>query len=296
MFTQFFGSYLLNNKIVTPQQLSSALEAKSATRVKLGVLAINAGFMTAEQVEQVHEKQMTVDKRMGDIAVEMRFITEEQVETLLSSQKTGALLIGQALVDSGSLTNQQFEKALNNYKNENKITDQDFTSSQNIKSEGVISDFYDIKDCDFIAYYINLLFKNIIRFIGDDFTPLKASEDESYFCPTFACQDICGAFSAFTAIGGTDDSVIAFASRFAKENLTANDAYTQSAVGEFMNLNNGLFTVNMSNNHNIELALEPQWVKKDITVHPSNKSTDNSFVLPISFTFGTIVFVLSKIS
>lgn len=38
MFTQFFGSYLLNKKIVSPANLRVALEKKDTTRVKLGVL------------------------------------------------------------------------------------------------------------------------------------------------------------------------------------------------------------------------------------------------------------------
>ena len=91
MFTQFFGSYLLNKKIVSPANLRVALEKKDTTRVKLGVLVINAGYMTAKQVDAVHKKQATVDKRRGDIAVDMGYLTEAQVEELLSSQKTGCL-------------------------------------------------------------------------------------------------------------------------------------------------------------------------------------------------------------
>lgn len=116
MFTQFFGSFLLNRKIVSPANLRVALEKKDTTRVKLGVLAINAGYMTAKQVDAVHKKQATVDKRIGDIAVDMGYLTEAQVEELLSSQKTGCLLLGQALVDMGCLTNEEFETVLNDYK------------------------------------------------------------------------------------------------------------------------------------------------------------------------------------
>ena len=75
MFTQFFGSYLLNKKIVSAANLRVALEKKDTTRVKLGVLAINAGYMTAKQVDAIHKKQATVDKRIGDIAVDMGYFT-----------------------------------------------------------------------------------------------------------------------------------------------------------------------------------------------------------------------------
>ena len=57
MFTQFFGNYLLNQRLVSPEQLTEALELQKTTRLKLGVLAINAGYMTAAQVDEVHNAQ-----------------------------------------------------------------------------------------------------------------------------------------------------------------------------------------------------------------------------------------------
>ena len=57
MFTQFFGNYLLNSGLVSPEKLSDALGRLSETKLRLGVLAINAGIMTAEQVDKVHAEQ-----------------------------------------------------------------------------------------------------------------------------------------------------------------------------------------------------------------------------------------------
>ena len=53
MFTQLFGNYLINKNIVTPAQLSEAIKVKNTTRLKLGVLAINAEYMNSTQVEEV---------------------------------------------------------------------------------------------------------------------------------------------------------------------------------------------------------------------------------------------------
>ena len=171
MFTQFFGSYLLNRKIVSPANLRVALEKKDTTRVKLGVLAINAGY-----------------------------ITEAQVEELLSSQKTGCLLLGQALVDMGCLTNEEFETVLNDYKKENRLTDKDFSSESNEKTENVISSFFAIEGeyKDYCSEYVNVLFKNLIRFVGDDFTPLQSAVTDSN--DTAVIQEFCGDFNAVSAI------------------------------------------------------------------------------------------------
>lgn len=90
MFTQFFGSFLLNRKIVSPANLRVALEKKDTTRVKLGVLAINAGYMTAKQVDAVHKKQATVDKRIGDIAVDMGYLTERKSKSFFRARRPDA--------------------------------------------------------------------------------------------------------------------------------------------------------------------------------------------------------------
>ncbi|MBE6901294.1 MAG: hypothetical protein E7478_02360, partial [Ruminococcaceae bacterium] len=65
MFTQLFGHFLLNNNIITAEQLRAALEVKNNTHAKLGAMAIDAGYMTANQVDMVHEEQKRVDKRIG---------------------------------------------------------------------------------------------------------------------------------------------------------------------------------------------------------------------------------------
>lgn len=57
MFTQYFGQYLLNKGYLTPEQLHYGLENQNNTRLKLGVLAVNAGYMTADDAENINEAQ-----------------------------------------------------------------------------------------------------------------------------------------------------------------------------------------------------------------------------------------------
>ncbi|NCC86443.1 MAG: chemotaxis protein CheX [Clostridia bacterium] len=290
MFTQLFGNYLLNNRIVTPPQLAEAIETKSTTRLKLGVLAINAGYMNSVQVEEVSETQTRVDKRFGDIAVEKGYLVETQVDELLSSQKKGYLLIGQALVDKGYITNSVFEQSINNYKKEYKITNDDFIYEDN--NNDVISKLYDLNSFsnpENYTYYITLLFKNLIRFIGDDFTPLNSNNTTSVSTlKNVAIQKVCGDFSVLTAIEADDATYIEFASRFAKENLSIIDDYTNASVSEFLNLHNGLFTVNMSNEREIELELNPQDVF-------ANKEANlkNAIIIPVDFVFGKVNFIIA---
>lgn len=293
MFTQFFGNYLLNQRLVSNWQLIEALELQKNTKLKLGVLAINAGYMTAAQVDEVHAAQQRMDKRMGDIAVEMGYLTQEKVTELLSSQKMGHLLLGQALVDKGYMTNRQFETALNEYKQANQISDIDFTSSQKKKVETAIRSFYNFnsfKNADLFTEYLALLFKNLIRFIGDDFAPLDSKLVTDYPTIWLASQVITGKFSAFTAIEGTETAFISFASRYAEETFTDNDEYVKASIAEFLNLHNGLFTVNMSNERQLELGMAPQLVDNKRLL----KTSSDMFCIPICFPFGTVNILLSN--
>lgn len=293
MYTQFYGNYLLNNGYITASQLAEALEIKKNTRVKLGVLAINAGIMNAEQVEVVHNAQERVDKKFGDLAIELGFMTPEELETLLSSQKTGTLLLGQALVDKGYMDNKNFEKSIKEYKETYKISDTDISEiTDSVKN--IITDFYHFENHSnkrTLTDYVTLLFKNIIRFIGDDFTPLEPSVKNSFKCINVSSQNIVGPFSAFTAIEAKDDAFCAFASVFAGEEIKDINEFTFAATGEFLNLHNGLFTVNMSNEKNIELEMKPQIANR----HSILSLVGCGFCIPVAFSFGTVNFIVSNI-
>ena len=292
MYSQFFGNYLLNNKLVTAKQLAEAMEIKSETRMKLGVLAINAGYMNARQVETVHDEQQRVDKKFGELAVEFGYMTLEQVNKLVASQKTGFLVLGQALVDMGYLTNSQFSNAINDYKLKYKIKSEDNFSATSAAMISIVSEFYHFGNASCtktVTEYISLLLKNIIRFIGDDFTPLEATLINNFKCERVISQQICGKFSAFTAIEANDSTIAEFASHFAQEELNTVDEYTAAAVGEFLNLHNGLFAVNMSNDNDIELELQPQNAEHNTVLDLKT----NAFCVPIVFTFGTVNFIIS---
>ncbi|MBD5136667.1 MAG: chemotaxis protein CheX [Lachnospiraceae bacterium] len=294
MFTQFFGNYLLNQNLVTPEQLIDGLQAKNNTRMKLGVLAINAGYMTASQVEMVHMKQSTMDKRFGDIAIECGFVTSEQIDELLSQQPQGYLLLGQAFVDKGYMTNAEFEDAIRTYKEKYSLSDNDLNEGEDSKSDVMIDSLIDLSDMPnsgLYKQYIVLMMNNLIRFTGDDYTPLepefKIDSDSEVYITT---QDITGEFNVKTGLIADEKTLIDFACRYAGEELTEMDEYVDAAACDFMNLHNGLFTVNVSNEHEIELKLTPPSTVKGV----NSEDINDIIVLPVQYPFGIIKFLITK--
>ena len=291
MFTQFFGNYLLRKQLISPENLSEAFQIQKNTRLKLGVLAINAGYMTADQVEKAHDQQQRADKRIGDVMVEMGFLTSEQVEELLKTQPSGHLLLGQALVDKGYMTTEQFETALRSYKEETSISDSDFDDVNEAAAQKLVNNFYDFSSSSssvYMAKYVSMLFKNLIRFIGGDFTPMEAHGLDGALSNVI-CQKISGGMNAVTIVATDPTAMAEFASRFAKEHLIANDEYTQACVSEFLNLHNGLFAVNISNDTGIELQLEPQSYEENIDAG----GLEEACVIPVFFSFGMVNFIIS---
>ena len=142
MFTQLFGNYLLNKKLVTPQELKDVLDFQKTVHIKLGVMAVNAGFMSANNVNAVHRMQSKADKKFGELAIEMGFLDEEKLEILLGTQKSGHLLLGQAMIDKKYMTLEQFEETFNNYKKDYKLTGEQLHLLQNGDAEGAINAFY----------------------------------------------------------------------------------------------------------------------------------------------------------
>lgn len=288
MFTQFFGNYLVSEEIITQQQLFDAIQYKKNIKVKLGVLAINAGLLTSRDVERIHCRQTTEDKPFGDIAVSMGLVSQEQINDLLVSQMPDYLLLGQALLDEDYLDSASFESALKTYKERYSIEDSDLKETNSKKYTNIIKSFFDFSKStnpDLMAEYSELLIKNLIRFIGDDFILLNPDDfDFSNYKKCYA-QNIMLEFSTALYVFGEDETLIQFASRFAGEEFTEMNEYIDASLSDFINTHNGLFIVNLSQEKGMELTLTPPEVRP---IEPLPRDT---FILSAKYPFGTINFL-----
>ena len=291
MYAQFFGNYLLNNNAVTPEQLSAAIEKIGHTHMKIGTLAMHKGYMTAAEVDEVCFLQTREDKRFGEIALERNYLFEDQLEDLLKSQNPDYLLLGQALVDAGALTNNELEALIVEYQEESEIDDVVSIKSADQTSQ-LIENFLLVAerpvDKDTITY-LRLMFNALVRFIGDDFTPLSPVTVTEYEPNCFISQKMTGPITCTSSIDMEPEVAIAFASRYAKMEFTEFDEYVQASLEDFLNLHNGLFTVNMSANVSMELTLEPPVHVTD----PVIELDENTLIIPVIYTFGTIYIFLT---
>ncbi|MCI8280618.1 MAG: chemotaxis protein CheX [Lachnospiraceae bacterium] len=292
MYTQVFGNYLLNTGMVTTEQLLSAISTQSSARVNLGTLAIHKGYMTASEAERIFILQTHQDKRFGELAVEEGYLTSEQVTELLQSQVPGYVLLGQVLIDQGVVSATQMQNIVTDYCSEFEIDDLEEYEEQSDLVHHLLTDI-DSEEEDtkeYINEYLLLLFNNLIRFIGDDFTPLNVIKIPEV--PTERCtsQSLdCPAFHVESALNMESATAVEFASRYAQDQFTEFDDYVRASMEDFLNLHNGLFVVNMSNDFSLEVTLDPP-VTQDDSLFSLGEST---YIFPIMFPFGIVHFICS---
>lgn len=291
MYAQFFGNYLLSRGAITGEQLIQAMQKKSASRMRLGTLAMHAGYMTAHEVEQVVAMQTQQDARFGELAVREGYLTEEQVTELLKSQSPDFLQLGQTLVDEGILNNQQLQDLMLEYQSENELQENDYSYETMDSINHLVENFFANAQRPLSTHeiaFVRLLFTNLVRFIGDDFTPVTPYLCKEY--PTNVCvsQQVNGQFSAKISIDMPKTTCIDFASRYVDEEFSDFNEYVQASLEDFLNLHNGLFNINMSNDFSIELTLTPPMTE---TAELLTFETE-AYLFPIVYPFGIIHFVL----
>ncbi|MDD2482471.1 MAG: hypothetical protein PHC44_07035 [Lutispora sp.] len=288
MFGQLFGNYLLNKAWITPAQLKEALDEQKNARVKIGVLAVNSGYMTADQISEVHNMQMKVDKRFGEIAIELNYLTSEQLEELLATQKQDYLLLGQVLVDKGYLTYNQFEKALSEYKREFSLSEEQFKVVQQGNTDALVKLYLEIPN-EIYVDYISLFIRNIVRFIDTTVCIEESFELDELQASNLVYQQIKGYPNIFTGLVLDDNVLLDIASRFSGEQLNLGDELVEGSIGEFLNLHNGIFLINMSNN-GIELQMDSQSLNGFCNV----KNKSGGYVIPFTINSGKFYLVLAE--
>jgi len=284
MFNQYFGNFLLNKGYISPGQLTDALEYQKSVHLKLGVIAINAGYMTPAQVEEIHNMQKRVDKRFGELAIEKGYINEAQLNEMLATQKQGHLMLGQALIDRKHLTIEQLQEALESYKKESGMSSRQYNvvrKDDTEQIEQVFQNFGETMLGKMYSDYVTLLIKNMIRFI-DDAPVVEINQMKSDITAQwYASQEIGGKIDLHTAIACDREQFLILASKFAREEIKEPDELAQASVGEFLNLHNGIFLVNMSNN-GVELEMQPQQVKENYTY----KNPGKAYIITCHMTWG----------
>lgn len=286
MVSQFFAQYILNQGLLTPAQVQEALESRRMAQPKLGVAAINLGYLTAEQVEEIHKLQYRIDKRFGEIALSEGYLTQEQLNAVLADQRNDDLRFGQALVDKGFLSLEELAGVIAEYKQASELEQ---PSDLTLIKDWIFQHLsFAEEEEDAVLYcdYIALFLRAIVRFL--DASPLLVSGSAGASERWAVSQSMTGDLVLHSCLLIDDSVLLEIAKRYSCEQLIEIDELALDSVGEFLNVTNGLFCINLSN-LGLDLDLHPQMVARECTaVHR------NACSVTVDIGFGKIELVLMR--
>ncbi|MBF0358273.1 MAG: Flp pilus assembly complex ATPase component TadA [Magnetococcales bacterium] len=98
---------LVNNRVITSDQLDKGLLYKNETGVRLGEGLIRLGFLSKKQLEEFLQRQQR-QSRIGELLVEAGIITPTQLTAGLVEQKQSGSRLGQSLERLGFLSENHF--------------------------------------------------------------------------------------------------------------------------------------------------------------------------------------------
>ncbi len=116
MAVTFFGQFLVEQGIVSREELVNAIDRQENNNLKLGEMAVAMGLITPADIQRAHNAQMSKDMKLGDLLVEMGILTLSQLNDVITRQKNTHLYIGEALVQIGSLSTDDLERHLDAFK------------------------------------------------------------------------------------------------------------------------------------------------------------------------------------
>ena len=128
------------------------------------------------------------------------------------------LQLGQTLVDEGLIDNQKLQSLIIDYESQNEIYEDDYSNETQGSIDHLVENFFVIAERSLSSFeisFLRLLFTNLVRFIGDDFTPVNPYVCKEY--PTNYCvsqRKSTDVFSLKTYIDMPETACIAFASRY----------------------------------------------------------------------------------
>lgn len=290
MFGNYFGHYLLEQGCVTPEQLQDVMEAQKSARVKLGLLAVASGLLTQKQADEVNMLQQQMDKRFGDIAVEKGYLTDAQVGEMLAKQGDDYMTFIQTVTDKGIMSLDEIQAKVEAFKEAFEYSNAELESLKSGDLDRIVPIF--MKNPALAKLhkdYVALIMRNIMRFVDTDIRMEQVVQLSPAAVECGVGQGIFGDQKMFTGIFGESQAILDIASTFGKEDFSCIDADSLDAVGEFLNVNNGLFVSSQSED-GIELDLEPPVMYPE---HKTASSEGIAYLVPVYLSGKKVTIILS---
>lgn len=147
---------------------------------------------------------------------------------------------------------------------------------------------------DFNKAYVHKLLEDILTLITSEISLGEIELVNEYYVKNELSQEITGFPSAYSAVDGDEQMLVAFAEAYSKLGIQEYDVLCKEVILDFLNVHNGLFIVDLSNQNICELNLNvPKQSDGYLCTSPA---TGHIIVIPVHFNFGLIKFLLCELT
>ena len=115
MDTVFLGQFLIQEGVISPEQLDLALAHQRRANRRLGEIAVERGLIEILDAERVCAEQSYRDLPFGELAVEMGLMTREDLDDLLFLQTVHSTRLGEVLLELGIIGKDQHSALLERF-------------------------------------------------------------------------------------------------------------------------------------------------------------------------------------
>lgn len=257
MFSQLFGRYLVDQKVITDDELRGMIQKQGDERLKLGTIAVAQGLMTEQQVAEVNHLQVQMDKRFGDIAVERGYLSGSDVGSLLSKQGNICMKFLQILSEQKKISLEDCNRLVSQFQKYYGFSDDELEAlKQNDFDEIAPAFVYASKP--YVTELSALVMRNLVRFVTDNFYIGKVKHVDRFFYKSMVAQKLVGDHNIILGFAADEDEagIRELAEGFAQISLDDDENEMYDAIGEFANICNGLLATDLSA-RNISVDMEP---------------------------------------
>lgn len=274
------AQYFLNEGVMPLEQIEPLLPKMREKEIQLPVKALRQRMVDPAVLDEIGSVST---EKFIEIAKEKGLLTGAQINELLEESGGESLHFAQYLLDEGTLNFSELEVYFKERENMKELPVHYAIRTLCGEQLELESAFYS----DFMEIFMNSLMDFLRAPAVISLEPVSEKVFSTDLATHAASQCMNGDVSIVTGILAENDKFLELASRYSEEDLTEIDEIAIDSIQEFLNVINGIYSIQLSE-RGIEVDLEvPRWGK---LVVPRGTQ---QLVMRVCTDFGTIYAVLA---
>lgn len=231
MEIKYFGQYLIEKGIVSPEDLLKAMSLQGQTNLSLGDISVQAGLINPEQLEKIQQYQILHNVTFMKAARELGCISAQELETIISRQMSNNMLLGDCLVKLKILSQEQIETHFKFFRTEQSILEFKILNAIAAHSNAVLIETIIQSTVNLFRYLLDVQ-PRIGGFYSNGNTPPSALSEYHWV----ALQNLSGDYICNVELFLSKEMLLKISSSLLKRPVTEISELSLDSSKEFLNI------------------------------------------------------------